>query len=155
MVTEKAVIFRGQNGIDQVLGSILDPDGNSPLITEFTHEPAVDAVDSEWLLKPDILYFDGWREIGPNYGNNGHKRHGDRCHDGSRKPEKCSNQHRKQSEGVCRAAHRPGPINFIKSPGRDIRLTASGNTLTAELDRVEVHLSYGNFSQKGRSGAWY
>ena len=84
MVTEEAVIFRGQNGIDQVLGSILDPDGNSPLITEFAHELAVDAVDPERFLESDILYFaDRW-EIGPNYGNDDHKRHGDRCHDGRR-----------------------------------------------------------------------
>ena len=94
MVTEKAVIFRGQNGIDQVLGSIIDQDGNSPLITNLKHKSAVDAVNSERLLEPDILYFAGWREIGPNYGNDGHKRHSERCHDGRRKPEKCSNQHR-------------------------------------------------------------
>ncbi len=75
VMTEKAVVFRRQNGIDQFLGGIFNLYGNTPFISEFAYQPAVDAVNPERLLEPDILHLAGWREIGPDHGNDGDERH--------------------------------------------------------------------------------
>ena len=68
-MTEETVILCSQDRVDQVFGSVLNPDGNSSLISEFTHEPAVDAVYPKRLFQPDVLHHARRGEIGPDHGN--------------------------------------------------------------------------------------
>ena len=78
VMAEKSIVLGSQDGVDQVPGSVFDLDGNSSFVSEFAHEPAVDAVYPKRFLQPDVLYDTRRGEICPDNGSHHEEGNGGR-----------------------------------------------------------------------------
>src|SRR5690606_16574495 len=62
VVVVETVIFRGENGVDEILGNILEADGGAALFAEFPHQPTVPGVHPQGGLELDGAEgFGGWQ----------------------------------------------------------------------------------------------